>query len=213
MNTIPRCLTSVFCLLCVLHSTGAYLRTADAATQPNIVFILADDMGWADNELHDPQFYTPNIKRLTREGVTLDSHYVHPQCTPTRVSFLTGRYPSRFSSQAVYASSNQQVIPLDTTTVASVLSENGYETALIGKWHLGSLPQQNPNHFGFDYSYGLLAGGLGVYDHRYRLTKPMYTNTWHRNGKLIPGAESAAPYTEGAHVTDLITKDAIHFIS
>lgn len=186
-------------------------NVVSATTQPNILFILVDDMGWADNSLHDSSFYTPHIESLAYGGVKLDYHYVQPQCTPTRVAFLTGRYPGRFCQQATWAGSNQLSIPMDTPTLASLLQEGGYETALFGKWHLASLPQQNPNHFGFDYSYGSLAGGVGAYDHRYRLGRPV-TDTWHRNGKLIPGAESAAPYTEGYHVTDLITQEALKFI-
>ena len=181
-------------------------------TSPNIVFILVDDMGWADNGINDPSFYTPTMKTLSEEGVSFSHHYVHPQCTPTRVALLTGRYPSRFGTQANHAGSNRQAIPFGTPTLAGRLGDAGYRTAIVGKWHLGSVPQQGPQHFGFNQSYGSLAGAVGAYDHRYRLAKPWFVNTWHRNGQLIPGAESGEPFSAGTHVTDLLTDDAVRFI-
>jgi arylsulfatase A-like enzyme len=198
------------------------LALSAAAKQPNILYVLVDDMGWADNGFHDPAFYSPTIERLAEEGVWLDQHYVQPQCTPTRVALLTGRYPGRFSADATVAGGNTQVIPLDTTTLADLLRGAGYATGLFGKWHLASRPQQNPSNYGFDRSYGSLAGACGVYDHRYRLTRPEFSDTWHRNGVLIPGAEKPSNYTaantnldlyEGYHSTDLITDEVIDFIS
>lgn len=198
-----------------VNSENASFRLAFAAQvdRPNILFILVDDMGWADNEMNDPLFCTPTIKQLSEDGVAFTNHYVYPQCTPTRVALLTGCNPGRFGTQANFAGSNRQILPFGTPTLASVLGDAGYETGLIGKWHLGSVPQQNPGFFGFDTSYGSLAGGAGAYDHRYRLGKGDIADTWHRGGRLITGAESAAPYTQGYHITDLLTDDAVRFLN
>ena len=130
-----------------------------AESRPNVVIIVVDDMGWNDIGYHNPEIKSPTLDRLAREGVELDCHYVQPQCTPTRVALLTGRYPSRFGPQALKAN-NVQAVPDDTLTMADMFKKAGYETALVGKWHLGSKPEWGPNHYGFNYSYGSLAGAV-----------------------------------------------------
>jgi len=169
--------------------------------RPNIVVLVADDMGWSDIGYHAPEIRTPNLDRLASTGVELDCHYVQPQCTPTRVALLTGRYPSRFGMHCT-AASNARALPEGTLSMASMLKSLGYETALTGKWHLGSKPEWGPNHYGFDSSYGSLAGAVGMYDHRYRLGSP-FERTWHRDEKFIE---------EEGHVTDLCTDEAVRFI-
>lgn len=187
--------------------------TTWANERPNIMIILTDDQGWGDVGYNDPAIYTPNIDQLSASGIRLLQHYVHPQCTPTRVALLTGRYPSRFGTHATFAGGNDQAIPYGTPTLASLLKTVGYETALIGKWHLGSVPSQGPNYWGFDYAYGCLAGGCDNYTHLYKHAPDNpYSHTWHRNGVLIPDSEQGNRYEEGKHTTDLITKDALRFI-
>jgi len=166
-----------------------------------VVFILSDDQGWADIGYHNPEIRTPNLDKLAREGVEFDCHYVQPQCTPTRVALLTGRYPSRFGPHCTQAS-NDQSYPVGTPTMATMFKTLGYETALAGKWHMGSTPEWGPNHHGFDHSYGSLAGAVGMYDHRYRLSSP-YAQTWHRNHAFVG---------EEGHATDLVTREAIRWI-
>jgi len=168
--------------------------------RPNILFILADDLGWGDVSYHGSINRTPNIDRLASRGIELDQHYVAPLCTPTRVSLLTGRYPGRFGTHAT-SPSNPPVLPDGYDTLAASLKEAGYETALFGKWHLGSDPQFCPNEYGFDTSYGSLAGGVDPYNHRYK--RGQYSRTWHRDGELIE---------EEGHVTDLITREAVEWI-
>ena len=165
--------------------------------RPNVLLFLADDVGWADVGFHHPEVRTPNLDRLSEAGVRFDRFYVQPQCTPTRVALLTGRYPSRFGSHCTQAS-NDRACPFGTLTMASMLKSGGYDTALIGKWHLGSRPEWGPNHYGFDYSYGSLAGAVGMYDHRYRLNTP-YAQTWHRNHEFID---------DDGHSTDCILREA-----
>lgn len=168
--------------------------------RPNIVFIMADDMGWADVGYHGADFETPNIDWLANNGIRLEQHYVQPMCTPTRVALLTGRYPSRFGDHATIPC-NQQVLPFGTTTLASALRSVGYDTSISGKWHLGSLPKWGPLKFGFNHSYGSLAGGVGPYNHLYG--KGIHSVTWHRNDKLIE---------EEGHSTDLIVREAVGHI-
>ncbi len=170
-----------------------------AAERPNFVFLIADDLGWADVDFHGGNVPTPHLDRLRREGVELAQHYVAPVCSPTRASFMTGRAWSRFG---VTTPTNERALPFDTVTIAAALKEAGYDTCLTGKWHLGSMPEWGPNHYGFDHSYGSLAGGVGPWNHFYK--KGPHSVTWHRNGELI---------TEEGHVTDLITEEAVSWIA
>ncbi|MCA9167825.1 MAG: sulfatase-like hydrolase/transferase [Planctomycetales bacterium] len=172
------------------------------AERPNIVFIMADDLGWADVGFHaagpDSLAMTPTLDALAKTSLELTQHYVAPVCSPTRTALLSGRCWSRFN---VTSPQNELAMPFGTTTLASALKRVGYRTGLTGKWHLGSLPEQGPNHFGFDHSYGSLAGGVSPWNHRYK--QGPFTLTWHRNETRLD---------ETGHVTDLITAEAIRFI-
>ena len=189
------------CKLIALTTLPAGVLTAAAdreTPRPNIVVIVADDLGWADVGYHGSPIRTPHIDQLCRGGVELDQHYVAPMCTPTRAALLTGRYWSRFGNSAP---SNERVLPWDTVTLAKALQTAGYETAITGKWHLGSKPEWGPRKFGFDHSHGSLAGGVNPLNHRYK--HGPYSRTWHRDDKLID---------EEGHVTDLIADEALRFI-
>lgn len=168
--------------------------------RPNILFILADDLGWGDLSCHDAPIRTPTIDRLAREGIELGQHYVCPMCTPTRASLLTGRHPGRFGAHATVPSNNP-VLPDSYQTLATVLRSAGYDTGLFGKWHLGSSPRFGPNGYGFNTAYGSLAGGVDPYNHFYK--RGEHSVTWHRNGGLIE---------EKGHVTDLIACEAAAWI-
>jgi arylsulfatase A-like enzyme len=168
--------------------------------RPNVLFVLADDLGWGDVSLHDSPIRTPNIDRLADTGIELERHYVNPTCTPTRASLLTGRFPGRFGVHAT-SPTNHPVLPDGYPTLASALRSCGYRTGLFGKWHLGSSPRYAPNAYGFDVSYGSLAGGVDPYNHHYK--KGAYSVTWHRNGELV---------SENGHVTDLILQEATAWI-
>lgn len=169
--------------------------------KPNVLFILADDLGWGDVSFHNSQIKTPNIDRLAQTGVELQQHYVCPVCTPTRISLLTGIYPSRFGQHATVPS-NEPVLPDNFRTMASMFKSCGYSTGLFGKWHLGSDVKYIPNNYGFDYSYGSIAGGVDPYTHLYK--EGQYSKTWHRNGEFID---------EYGHVSDLIINEAQDWIS
>lgn len=182
------------------------LSRVGAVEKPNVIVILTDDQGWADIGYNNSRVYSPNIDKLAAEGVRFSSHYVMPQCTPTRVALMTGRYPGRFGRRALIAN-NLPVFPLGTPTLASMFKESGYDTFMSGKWHMGSIAEHGPNLFGFDGSHGSLAGAVGMYNHRYHAKDPSeYDPTWHRNLKIIPGWEN------GTHVTDLVSREGIAFI-
>jgi len=168
---------------------------------PNILFILADDLGWNDVGYHGSPIRTPNIDRLVATGVELDYHYVCPVCTPTRTALLTGRYPGRFGKHATVPS-NDPILPDRYETLAGALRRAGYDTGLFGKWHLGSRSEYGPNAYGFNTAYGSLAGGVDPYNHCYK--RGPYMKTWHRNGSLID---------EPGHVTDLIAGEACRWIA
>src|SRR5262245_44142554 len=119
---------------------------AEVATPPNIVMFLADDFGWADAPWHGSHAKMPNLAALASSAVRLESHYVHPMCSPTRAAFMTGRFASRFG---VTAAQNERALPWNTVTLARALKLVGYDTAITGKWHLGSKPEEGPQKYGF----------------------------------------------------------------
>jgi arylsulfatase A-like enzyme len=182
-----------------LAAAGGAVRLAGAdEVSPNVLFFVADDLGWADVGYHGSPLRTPNIDRLARAGAELHQHYVGPVCSPTRCALLSGRYWSRFGVNSPQAT---QAMPFGTITLASALEARGYDTCISGKWHLGSLPEWGPGKFGFQHSYGALGGGTGPWDHRYK--RGPYERNWHRNGQYAD---------EEGHVTDLIAREAIRFL-
>lgn len=184
----------------VLRSLLLFMTIASAAmAAPNFVVIVADDLGWADVSYHGGVVPTPNLDKLAREGVELDQHYVAPVCSPTRSALLSGRYWSRFG---VTTPQNERAYDWHMVTLPRALKSVGYDTALMGKWHLGSKPEEGPRKFGFDRSYGSLAGGVGPWDHHYK--QGPFMKTWHRDDELIE---------ETGHVTDLITREAVEWIA
>lgn len=134
-------------------------QQADGNTRPNIVIIMADDLGYGDIGVYGASLIsTPHLDRMSAEGIRLDSFYASANiCTPSRGGLLTGRYPVRLGLTADVARPTNDIgLARDEITIASALREAGYSTALIGKWHLGSQPQHAPLHYGFDTFYGLL---------------------------------------------------------
>ncbi|MHC4632796.1 MAG: sulfatase-like hydrolase/transferase [Planctomycetota bacterium] len=166
------------------------------AKRPNIVFIIADDMGWADVGYHGSEIVTPNIDRLAKEGVRFKQHYVMATCTPTRVGLMTGRYPSRFG---VTSPAYGKIFDDDTVTLALALRNSGYATSITGKWHMGSPPECTPRKYGFDSSYGYFHGQIDPYTHHYKTG----VRSWHRNDQYLD---------EEGHATDLITDEAVRNI-
>jgi arylsulfatase A-like enzyme len=178
----------------------AYSDRVEGAERPNILLIVADDLGWNDVGYHGSRCRTPHLDQLARTGVELDQHYVQPVCSPTRTALLSGRYPSRFGPHATQPT-NRRVFPAGTTTLATAMQQAGYQTFLAGKWHLGSRPEWGPIHYGFTESYGTLTGAADPWTHGYR--EGPYAYTWHRNNKL---------FKEEGNVTELIADQAEEWI-
>ena len=172
---------------------------SEAASRPNVIIFVADDAGWHDVGYHGSEIETPNIDRLAREGVELDQFYVWPTCSPTRASLLTGRPPSRFGILGPIGGRSRLALPPGTLTLPEFLRRNGYQTAIIGKWHLGLRPEVGPLKYGFEYSYGYLHGQIDQYAHRYKNGD----RTWIRNDRFVD---------EKGHVTDLIAREGVRYI-
>lgn len=173
---------------------------AAARDQPNIVIVLADDLGWNDVGFHGGAVSTPVLDALAEEGVRLTNMFVTPQCTPTRAALLTGQHPHRFgfSGQVVTAAS-EAGLPPELTTIAEYLRDQGYFTSILGKWHLGhAYVAHLPLSHGFDHHYGHYQGHIDFFEHTHRGVRD-----WHRDG---------VPVIEEGHATELLAEEAERLI-
>ena len=178
--------------------------------RPNILFILADDLGWGDLSCYGrPDYRTPNLDRLASQGMRFTNAYsAAPVCTPTRVGFHTGRYPARLpvgleepihERNALGERIKITGIPLTHPTVSSLIKAAGYETALVGKWHLGYLPYFSPLKFGFDEFFGIMSGAADHFSHRDMLNSPdLY--------------EGEVTVERAGYMTELLTDRAVDYV-
>jgi arylsulfatase A-like enzyme len=157
------------CVFLLLSAIACFTSAASAAEapRPNIVFIIADDMGYADVSFHGSEIKTPNIDSIASAGAKLEQFYVQPVCSPTRAAFMTGRYPMRYGLQVgVVRPWAQYGVPLEERMLPAALKEAGYETAITGKWHIGHFePEYLPTRRGFDHQYGHYNGALDYFTH------------------------------------------------
>lgn len=193
-------------LALLLPQTPSAAPAPTAEQPPNIILIIADDLGWGDVGCYGGDVETPHIDSLAEEGTRFTNFYVtSPVCTPSRYSIMTGRMPHRAKGGL-----NKVIMVLNPKhdhiglrdgekTMASALQEVGYRTALIGKWHLGGgHAATRPNQQGFDYFYGARGGCIDFYTHHYGILPD-----WYRNEE---------PVTESGYATDLLTKDAVKWL-
>jgi len=179
------------------------LAAARAADHPNIIFILADDLGYTDVSAYGSKYYeTPNIDRLVQEGLKFSHGYTNgPNCQPTRAALISGQYGPRtgiytvggierfnWRSQALRPVDNVESLPAEKVTIAQALKGAGYATALFGKWHLGNKPEAHPSKRGFD--------------------EAIVSNGRHFNFSTDP----KVPYPEGSYLADFLTDKAVDFI-
>ncbi|GAA2843691.1 sulfatase-like hydrolase/transferase [Crossiella cryophila] len=136
--------------------------------RPNLLVILADDLGWADLSSYGaPEIRTPNLDRLAASGIRFTQSYsASSVCSPTRIGLYTGRYPGRLRGglkEPIDAPNEVDGIPIGHPTLASLVKAAGYDTALIGKWHCGYLPWFSPTRLGWDEFFGNFSGGLDYF--------------------------------------------------
>jgi len=181
--------------------------TAAAQTRPNIIYIMADDLGYADLSCYGRKDYqTPNLDKLASQGVKFTNAYAGgPLCTPTRTSFMTGRYPARtpVGLREPLARTNKDTsvgLTPEYTSIATLLKKTGYETYLVGKWHLGFAPEFSPMKNGFDHFFGFHGGGIDYISH----TDPSGNNDLYENDQLTK--------KEG-YMTDLLLERSIEIIN
>jgi arylsulfatase A-like enzyme len=194
---LGRALTLVSCLQAI---------DASAGDRPNIVLILADDLGYADvGFTGGREIPTPHIDRLAADGVRFSQGYVsHPFCSPSRAGLLTGRYQQRFGHEnnPKYDPHDERSgLPPDEVTLADVLGRAGYRTGAVGKWHLGAAPRFHPNARGFVEFFGFIGGS-----HNYLPGLP-------GSGQyVIPLDRSGAAVDEREYLTEAFAREAVAFI-
>ena len=182
------------------------LHEAVAQPQPNIIYIMVDDMGYADLSGYGRKDYkTPHLDKLASQGMKFTNAYSGSSiCTPTRTSFMTGRYPARTAVglwEPITGSNIDSAAGLtpDYPSLPALLSKSGYETYLVGKWHLGFQPSSSPNANGFDYFFGFHGGAIDYIAH----TNPAGHPDLYENDQ---------PVDQHGYITDLLKEKAINLI-
>ncbi len=187
----------LFVALIMGGSTGTKADDAAAPSRPNIVILLADDLGWRDVSFHGGEIATPHIDRIAAEGVQLNRFYVCPVCSPTRAALMTGRYPIRFGlMRTVVTPWRDFGLSTDEVTLADMLAKAGYEhRGVFGKWHLGHRRLKwHPLQRGFTHFRGHYNGNLDYFTHLREGERD-----WHVDYE---------PSDEEGYTTDLIGKAA-----
>lgn len=196
--------------------SGCLERSAkdNSADRPNIVIIMADDMGYSDVGCYGGEVNTPNIDKLAKNGIRFTQFYNTSRCCPTRASLLTGLYPHQAGMGGMVAAKNDPKKPPayqgylndKCVTIAEVLKVAGYTTLMSGKWHVGEFRPHWPTNRGFDKYFGLISGGANYYD----ITKTK------AKGVVRKMAINDMPYKppkEGFYMTDAFTDRAVKFIN
>ncbi len=205
--------TTVFLMACSLFLPAV---VANAAEKPNVVLILADDLGYGDLACYGrPDISTPRLDQLAREGVRFTHYYANgPECTPTRTALLTGRYQQwvgglecaigtgnvgRYDDAIRLREQNELGLPTSETTLPRLLKDAGYATAITGKWHLGYEPKFAPHLHGFDRTFYCIGGGMDYFH---------YLDNIAGYNLFVDGN----PVRREGYFTDLATDEAIRFV-
>lgn len=175
--------------------------------QPNIIIIMADDLGYGDLGSYNGVQHTPNLDKLAQEGMRFtDFHSSGTVCSPTRAGLITGRYQQKSGVDGVvnadpkHPAYNFGVDPKTQVTYPNLVKSQGYKTGLFGKWHIGYLDQYHPMNFGFDHFVGFLSGNIDYISHYDRMEN---FDWWHNKKQVV----------EEGYSTQLITKHAVDFIT
>jgi arylsulfatase A-like enzyme len=151
------------------------------ADRPNVLILIADDLGWNDVGYHGSEISTPNIDQIAQAGIELDRFYTQPSCSPTRAALMTGKSPASLGVIRPISKNSNVSLPLEEKLMPEYLADLGYQSFLVGKWHLGkSTRSELPNARGFEHAYGSLTGGIGYWS---KVHGGGYD--WHRNGKVL----------------------------
>ncbi len=192
---IMRCLLPLV-VCAVPHGT----LSAEQTVPPNIVLVIADDLGWSDVGFNGGEIATPAIDALAAEGLRLDRFYTYPACTPTRAALISGQRMRTMGLIEPIPPWSDAGLPLNVETLPEALSEAGYRTWKVGKWHLGDhYPEQFPNQRGFDHFYGFLSGEVNYYTHLF-----VAALDWQRNGETL---------REPGYATHLLTDEAVRLLA
>jgi arylsulfatase A-like enzyme len=193
---MPSIALKLFGQLWLLAVFSSIVATAQIPrNRPNIIYIMADDLGYGDLSCYGRKDYlTPNLDALAAQGMRFTNAYTAaPVCTPTRVAFMTGRYPARLKVglyEPIAEGKNDSAVGLsakDVPSIATLLKQSGYKTYLVGKWHLGYQPEFRPLANGFDRFFGFHAGATDYVSHKNQRGNPdLYENDQpvERNGYL-----------------------------
>jgi arylsulfatase A-like enzyme len=187
--------------LASLLTQPAAAQQPGAATAPNVVLIVTDDLGYGDlGSYGAPDVRTPNIDRLAREGVRLTDFYANgATCTPTRAALISGRYQQRFELERPLGIGVDTGLPAEGRSLPRLLRNNGYATGLVGKWHLGEKSEFGPNAHGFDDFFGFKSGYVDYYQHT-------------AGNGMHDLYENETPAHVTGYMTDLITDRSLSFI-
>lgn len=186
--------------------------SGDELDKPNILLIMADDMGYSDLGCYGSEISTPNIDRLAYEGIRFTQFYNAARCCPTRASLLTGLYPHQAGMGGMVRSnlteegSYQGYLNNKCVTIAEVLKTADYKTYMSGKWHVGELPPNWPNKRGFDKYYGLVSGAMNYFDIS-KSKREGLKRVFVKDEKLFE------PATEDFYATDAFTDEALIFLN
>lgn len=202
-------------------STENKVSQSVKASRPNIVFVLCDDLGYADVGFNGSKdIITPELDKLASTGTICTSGYViHPFCGPSRAGLMAGRYPHTFGSQFNLPRNSHitvgEGIPLSEKFMSKMLQESGYYTGAIGKWHLGAVPGYHPNERGFDDFYGFLGGGHNYFPSQF---VPVYKKQLGAGNKniwdyLTPLEHNGTEVEETEYITDALSREAIRFVA
>lgn len=176
-------------------------------TAPNIVFILADDLGWADLGVYGAtDFKTPHLDRLAAQGVRFNQAYANSAvCSATRIALITGRYQYRLRAgleEPLARYGGQLGLPPDHPTLPSLLKKAGYDTALIGKWHLGQPPAYGPQRSGYDYFFGNHHGAIDYFTHKPGVGEQFDRDLW----------QGSEPVERSGYYTYILGDEATRYV-
>ncbi|MDW5288057.1 sulfatase-like hydrolase/transferase [Formosa sp. PL04] len=208
-------------LVCLSVNCQAQKSKTKGETKPNIIVILADDLGYSDVGFNGSKdILTPELDKLATAGTVFSSAYVaHPFCGPSRAGLLTGKYPHEFGSQFNLPANSEKTvgegIPLNETFISKALQESGYFTGAIGKWHLGAVEAYHPNKRGFDEFYGFLGGGHNYFPEEYRAKYDQQAAAGNDNiwDYLTPLEHNGVKVKETEYLTDAFSREASRFVT